>query len=189
MYVTFLLSSLFLSYTYAIVCLLSSLNMRNLPIIIGLPTDGKLTDLYRRITRTQLFNFALILFGFLSVLFFFLLIIQGHKHRHENINKYCLSEGCLLASVYQLQLMNKSARNNRCRDFYNYACGGWEQTHAIDSIDLERTIFSEMINERNAHLYRLLNSPIIHQNSRSWEWKVKVRCFSFPFANKSIIFR
>jgi len=155
--------------------------MRNLPIIIGLSNDGKLISFYRRITRANLFNFALIFFGLLSTLLFFLLIIQNHKHhqtKHDKPTQYCLTEECLLASNYQIELMNKSGRENRCRDFYNYACGRWEQTHPIESIAFERTIFSDMIDERNAHLYRLLNTPIEHHNSKSWEWKVKV-CLSF----------
>jgi hypothetical protein len=70
--------------------------------------------------------------------------------------------------------MNTTMSVNRCTDFYNYACGGWQQTYPILSFNTERTILDDIINPRDADIRCLLDSPISRISTQIWEGKVEV---------------
>jgi len=153
--------------------------MWNLPTILGLKLDEKIGIFYRHLTRTHLIGAALIFLGLLSVSLLIAVIAQTtnrgqNNNNNNNTKQYCLNRGCLSAATHQLRFMDSTVSANRCTDFYNYACGGWKQTHPIQSFDTERTILGDIINQRNADIQRLLNSPITRISTQSWEWKVKV---------------
>ena len=86
----------------------------------------------------------------------------------------CLTQGCISAANHQLRSIDNSAYENRCTDFFSYACGGWRQTHPIQSFDVERTIISDILNQRDNDIDRLLDSPIVRVADDSWEFKLKV---------------
>jgi hypothetical protein len=66
--------------------------------------------------------------------------------------------------------MDRTTSDNHCTDFYNYACGGWQQTHQIQSFNTERTILGNIINQkRDVEIERLLNSPKSRISSQIWE--------------------
>ena len=110
-----------------------------------------------------------------SSLFITAIVQRVTRQSNHDVNEYCLNRGCLSAATHQLRSMDNSTYANRCLDFYHYACGGWQQSHPIQAFHFERTILGDIIDQRNADIERLLNSPVSRLSPQSWEWKVKVR--------------
>ncbi|CAF3418992.1 unnamed protein product [Rotaria sp. Silwood1] len=147
------------------------------PTIVGLPQEVPADTFFSRINRRHLIGAALILLGLLSTALLITVIVQA-KHRRQNntnnvVNSYCVNRGCLSAATHQLNFMDPTAFADRCTDFYKYACGGWQQTHPIQSFDTERTILNDIIARRDVDIERLLDSSISRGSQKSWERKVK----------------
>ncbi|CAF0801046.1 unnamed protein product [Adineta steineri] len=159
--------------------------MRQLPQIIGLPADGKVNTFCRSITRARLITVGLVFLGLLSLSLLITVIVQASNRKQNdttntitntsdnNVDGYCLNRGCLSAATHQLRYMDNTVWDDRCTDFYQYACGTWQQTHPIQSFDVERTILGDINDRRDADIERLLNSPVSRLTAKSWEWKVK----------------
>lgn len=154
---------------------------RQLPTIIGLPVNGRVNTFLGRITRTHLIIGGLILLGILSLSLLITVIVQGTKDRKQTTDttsnsEFCLTRGCLAGASHQMRSMDKTAWNDRCTNFYQYACGTWEKTHPIQSFEVERTILGDLIERRDENIESLLDAPVSRPTAQSWEWKVKV-CF------------
>ncbi|CAF0773808.1 unnamed protein product [Adineta steineri] len=144
--------------------------------------DGRFGTLYSRITRTHVIITAFIVLGLLSFSLLITAIVQAHN-RGQNTNTNtdtvidkngsCLTQGCISAANYQLRSIDSTASSSICTDFYKYACGGWKQTHFMQSNDVERTIIGDILNRRDADIERLLDAPIPQSNPQSWEYKLK----------------
>ncbi|CAF1521815.1 unnamed protein product [Adineta ricciae] len=151
---------------------------QQLPSIIGLPAKGQTNTFLGRITRAHLIIGGLILLGILSLSLLITVIVQAATHRKETTDttsnsELCLTRGCLAAASHQMRSIDKTAWNDRCTNFYQYACGTWEQSHPIQSFEVERTILGDLIERRNEDIERLLDAPVSRSTERSWEWKVK----------------
>ncbi|CAF5124842.1 unnamed protein product, partial [Rotaria magnacalcarata] len=123
---------------------------------------------------------TLIFLGVLSLALIITVIVQARNrakydntNKNKNENDVCLTQGCISAATHQLRSIDSAVSSNLCKDFYTYACGGWQKTHPIQSFDVERTILGDIINRRDTEIERLLDSPIIRSDQRSWEYKVK----------------
>ncbi|CAM4941895.1 unnamed protein product [Rotaria socialis] len=157
--------------------------MRSIPEIIGLDEKGVVVNAGRNRTTFQRVFFGTFIFlGVLSLALLITVIVQArnngkndntNNNKNENKNEVCLTQGCISAATHQLRSADSTVASNLCKDFYTYACGGWQKTHPIQSFDVERTILGDIIDRRDMEIERLLDSPIIRSNERSWEYKVK----------------
>ena len=152
--------------------------MRSIPTIIGLGPDSKVGSFCSRLNRGHLTVAGLVFLALFSVALLITVIVQakrGVKTTNATVEQYCLTRGCLSAAAHQLRSMDVAASTGICTDFYTYACGNWQQTHPIQSFDVERTILNDIIDRRDEDIERLLDAPISRPDPKGWEWKVKVR--------------
>ncbi|CAF1007427.1 unnamed protein product, partial [Rotaria magnacalcarata] len=155
--------------------------MRSIPEIIGLDEKGVVVNAGRNRTISGRVWFGTLIFlGVLSLALIITVIVQARNrakydntNKNKNENDVCLTQGCISAATHQLRSIDSAVSSNLCKDFYTYACGGWQKTHPIQSFDVERTILGDIIDRRDTEIERLLDSPIIRSNQRSWEYKVK----------------
>ncbi|CAM4804314.1 unnamed protein product [Rotaria magnacalcarata] len=155
--------------------------MRSIPEIIGLDEKGVVVNAGRNRTISGRVWFGTLIFlGVLSLALIITVIVQARNrakydntNKNKNENDVCLTQGCISAATHQLRSIDSAVSSNLCKDFYTYACGGWQKTHPIQSFDVERTILGDIINRRDTEIERLLDSPIIRSDQRSWEYKVK----------------
>ncbi len=64
-------------------------------------------------------------------------------------------------------------KTNACKNFYQYACGGWLATNAIPATRSMWTIDSVIIRERDQKLRNILENPVETRSLDSSERKVK----------------
>lgn len=128
----------------------------------------------------------LMLFGFITVIALSLatlivVVVQG-KCRNEiyqtivgdNSTQACQTRGCILSAAHQLRWIDESMSQDRCENFFRYACTNWLRTHPFLSHNAERTIFSDILDQRDLNIQRLLDTPIIRNQPETWEYKIKV---------------
>ena len=145
-------------------------------VFVGLPSIGNTSSVCHRITRPRLIAAGLICLGLLSLALLITVIVQARSGgKVDNAKATCLDRGCLSAVSHQLRFMDESAAPDRCKDFYQYACGRWQRTHPIESFEVERTILGDLSNRRDMEIESLLDSPIVRADPKSWEWKLKGR--------------
>jgi hypothetical protein len=173
--------------------------MNNQPVIFAnVESNGRVGTFFSRITRAHLIITAFIFLGLLSLSLLITVIVQAQNPRQNdntnsndntNNNEFCVTEGCISAAAYQLRSIDSTASSNLCTDFYTYACGGWQQTHPIQSHEVERTILEDILYQRSAEIERLLDAPISRSDPNSWEYKIKVcsKNFSIKINIKSYL--
>ena len=154
---------------------------------VGLGPPRNESSVCSQITRAHLIAAGLIFLSLLSVALLITVVVQARRGgKGDDAKAYCLDRGCLAAVSHQLRSVDESAAPERCKDFYKYACGRWQRTHPIESSEIERTILGDLTNRRDMEIESLLDSPITSPDSKSWEWKLKVRRRSREPENSSV---
>ncbi|CAM4988346.1 unnamed protein product, partial [Rotaria socialis] len=117
--------------------------MRSIPEIIGLDEKGVVVNAGRnRTTSGRVFFGTFIFLGVLSLALLITVIVQArnngkydntnnnnNNNNNNNTNEICLTQGCISAATHQLRSADSTVASNLCKDFYTYACGGWQKTH------------------------------------------------------------
>ena len=89
----------------------------------------------------------------------------------DPLRGYCVSESCLKSSSYVVLGMNKTV--NPCDNFYQYACGNWAGRHPVDSDYYQRDVFSNIYNENEDKIRKMVESKLSRDDEWSSERKVK----------------
>ncbi|KAJ3365206.1 hypothetical protein GGF31_008614, partial [Allomyces arbusculus] len=71
--------------------------------------------------------------------------------------EFCLTPGCTLAAAHMLESMNPAA--DPCDDFYQYACGGWEQKHDLPDNKQRVGVFNDLDDANKRIIRAILDSP------------------------------
>ncbi|KAL9969775.1 hypothetical protein ACROYT_G022032 [Oculina patagonica] len=92
----------------------------------------------------------------LCVVFIVLFAVQKRKSHEEPTQetpqrKICDSRKCLLSAIDALKQLNQSA--DPCEDFYEYACGGWENENALEAGETSVTGFS-LVREKSYNVLK-----------------------------------
>ena len=68
--------------------------------------------------------------------------------------KVCVSQECNILANTVKGALNET--EEPCNDFYNFACGGWKETHKIPSSENEITSFTILTKEIEDEIHKLL---------------------------------
>ena len=94
--------------------------------------------------------------------------IKGnHIHNDADV---CMSADCVQAAARLSSYMDSNV--NPCEDFYQYSCGGWDNTHSIPSIQGHWDIFGDF-SQKNYDYFLKLLSEAPNQNDSEVMVKAK----------------
>lgn len=101
---------------------------------------------------------VLVLLLILCVIFIVLFALEKSKVHEQaaqetppSLQKICDSTKCLLAAIDTLKQLNQNA--DPCTDFYEYACGGWENENALEPGETSVTGFS-LVTEKSFNVLK-----------------------------------
>ena len=100
------------------------------------------------------------------------LLIRLQIVTNGEVDSWCLTKECLTTTSYVMDMMKQTL--DPCKDFFQYACGGWFATNAIPSTYSSWSIDSVIIRERDQKLRNILESPIENDHRDSSEKKIKL---------------
>ncbi len=83
----------------------------------------------------------------------------------------CLSTPCLDTAARLTASMDTTV--DPCNNFYQYACGGWQQRHVIPPDRSDVTVLAVVTDRNDERLRELMESPIMRNTTLSTERKVK----------------
>ncbi|XP_038602836.1 membrane metallo-endopeptidase-like 1 [Tachyglossus aculeatus] len=86
-----------------------------------------------------------------------------------SLEAVCLSPGCVVAASRIIQNMDATAEP--CRDFYQYACGGWLDRNVIPEASSRYSVFDTLRDQLEIILKGVLEEP--HQGDREAIQKAK----------------
>ncbi|RKO84318.1 hypothetical protein BDK51DRAFT_27955, partial [Blyttiomyces helicus] len=89
----------------------------------------------------------------------------SHRERVYKADVPCNTPDCVITAARVLKAMNRSA--DPCEDFYQYACGGWQQDHPIPDDKSQVGSFISLT-ETNLHIMKdIYESPYEREPSYS----------------------
>nr|QHX41524.1 endothelin-converting enzyme 2-like isoform X1 [Octopus vulgaris] len=93
---------------------------------------GGLTTWQRKtVLERVLITLSIILSAVVIILAIMLTVKQSKINQIEGEQKYCLTPACVTVASTVLNSMDKTV--DPCKDFFQYACGGWIKNHPIPS--------------------------------------------------------
>jgi len=107
---------------------------------------GEVKYKLRHFTKFKVLLLVTAFFVVLSIIFIILFAVEKAKvHKlstpgKAKVQKYCGTKDCLFTSLDALKQLNQSV--DPCTDFYEYACGGWKEEHALKPGETAVTGFS-----------------------------------------------
>ncbi|KAJ7382376.1 hypothetical protein OS493_035437 [Desmophyllum pertusum] len=124
------------------------------------PDYGGVKYKLRHFTKFRLLCIITAIFLVLSIIFIILYAVEKSKVDDTTSSKpgskncgqvYCGTSACLHASLDALKQLNQSA--DPCTDFYEYACGGWENENALEAGKTSVTGFS-LVREKSYNVLK-----------------------------------
>ena len=96
---------------------------------------------------------------------------NGNNVNHKDSN-LCVTQECLRAAASIVQDMDQNV--DPCKDFWNYACGGWLKRHTIPASYSSWSVDSDILLEMGKRIKDILESPVDRDFANSAERKAKV---------------
>ena len=79
---------------------------------------------------------------------------KGRAHSDADV---CMSTDCVQAAARLSSYMDSDV--SPCEDFYQYSCGGWDNTHNIPSVQGHWDIFGDFAQKNYDYFHKFLSEP------------------------------
>ncbi|XP_041946102.1 membrane metallo-endopeptidase-like 1 isoform X1 [Alosa sapidissima] len=96
-------------------------------------------------------------------------VTEGLMYR-SSVNSICTTSDCVTAAARLLQ--NMDPRTEPCQNFYQYACGGWQERHVIPETSSHHSVFDILRGDLEIVLKGVLETQ--HEQDREAFRKVKL---------------
>nr|XP_061811873.1 endothelin-converting enzyme 2-like isoform X1 [Nerophis lumbriciformis] len=132
---------------------------------VGFRKSGEVGPVGRR-TRTELLLCALLFVSLLALMVCLLILgITFHPAAGGGADGLCLSEACVTVASQMVEAMDRGA--DPCRDFYQFACGGWMRKNPLPDGRSRWSTFNSIWEQNQALLKHLLENATFNGTSEA----------------------